>query len=192
MEEGLKLACIYSWNCDAAKMLKVSEILCGFAINQDQNSINLVKRVLKRMGPYKDYRFIANKLELKNIFDLEVIRSYWRYWHNRSIISRFKDIPLDLLAKRINDCFVLSGKVIKEKNDNWIIKYRPIIKNRKCLYFGSYSLKKIVKTFTAKAKKGAVISFHFSVGAEILTKKESQQLIKATNEVLEALNAGTL
>lgn len=202
MNEGLRLACIYNWNCETARMLKVSEFIYNFAVQGNPRLTNSIKGILKEMGPSADYCSIAHNLKLQNIFDPRVIRAYWRCWglskkapawHNYSVLSQLKNVPFGLLnVEKINECLVFSGKIVGEKNGNWIIKYRPVIKTKTRLCFESYKLKEVRKIFTARAKKEDIISFHFSADAEIISREESRQLNEATNEALKIFNARIL
>jgi len=78
--DGLKIACVYSWNCTTAKNLKVSEILYNFARleNPTQKATSLVKEILMRLAPYKDYCAIAKFHELGNeaAFDYMTVAPY--------------------------------------------------------------------------------------------------------------------
>lgn len=203
--EGLKLACIYSWNCPTAKKLNVSKKLCDFPKLKTPTSktVEFVKKILRILNPYKDYCKIAKILKIESVFDYRVVAAYWRYgrkngkpiqWHDYSILSQVKHVPIKSLdIWHLNETCVLWGQIEEEINDIFLVKYNSVIRQNDLLILSPQKqIKRVAKAFTEEAKIGDCISFHFSTGAEILNPKESKNLTVATEETLRLFNAKTI
>ena len=199
---GLKLACVYSWNCETARILKISELLRSFAELGNKatpDMVDLAKITLKFLKPYNDYREIAKDWKIENPFDYEVVANYWRphsqtrkpkICHNWAILKRLlADKPKTIDANRLNETFVHAGVITRDLDDSFAVKYRPIITDNAFLLLGNTeTIKVIKKAFVSEERLKGEISFHFSAGTEDLNANEAYQLTILNGELLNIFN----
>lgn len=186
---GLKLATIYSWNCQTAKKLKVSKKLFDFASGETDDNRG-IKKILMALSPYKSYSAIAKTKRSPNKFSLEVVSFYWRSCHNRAVLSLLYHLPLAKInLKHINECFIVCGKIKSVGKNHFIVECRSIIQKKNILALGKLIRKKVANPLKLEAKINDIVSSHYSDAAEVLSQIEAKRLTKTTKKILREFNA---
>jgi len=194
---GLRLACIYSWNCEKACLLGVSNLLEKYAKGNTTKE-EKVKKIIARLETDPFYRQIAEDNKIEDPLDFSVVSSYWKgspnlsgdIRHNDTTLIPLLKLPFEYIeADIIDDCMVHCGIVKEVEKDTMIVAYRPVVKKRNALMLGILTLKEIKKPINrASLEEDDLISFHFSVCAEKLTKEEFDRLYKITMISLNKFN----
>lgn len=187
--EGLKLAAAYSWNCQTAEKLKISQKLFDFASGKTQNN-QVIKKILATLGPYKEYLAIAKIKHLTDEFSSQVVMGYWRNRHNRAVLVPLYHLPPDKInLKHINECFVAGGKIKSISKNCFIVERRPIIRKKNSLVLGKLTRKKAANSLNLKVKIDDFVSFHYSNAVEIISYLETKKLTETTEKILREFNA---
>lgn len=203
--EGLKLAALYSYNCRKAQKLKINQLLLEF-IKKGTNQEKAI-RGLKKLISYTWYRIIVSRAGTKDPFDERVVRAYWVGnelsepigkkesflfpFHNFTIL-----VPLDSYKPSpiaINECKISVGKVEKVEGKILFVRCRSIVReNNKFLLANSAERKKVERRFINKVKKGDWITFHYSIGREVVSEEDANLLYQKTKEAIKLFNKAHL
>lgn len=195
--DGVKMSCIYSWNCDRAKGSGVSGVLLNFAKNPKAD-IQKIREILLSLEIGKFYKKIAEANSISDIFDAITVSYYWtgrpdlagELWHNYTTLLPLLAVPFPLLKiELIDDCLVRSGEVIRVQDGGLAVRYRPLIKNETGLAVsGSFQEKNIGKEFEGCVVEGDLVTFHFSSFTGIIDFDNACILDKITERSLCKFN----
>ena len=107
--------------------------------------------------------------------------------HNFSVIWTLKKNKslTPIILKKINECLIRSGVVMKVKRERVIVKTKRISFNEN--FYLENSLEELQKFFLKNLKKGDLVSFHFRKTREKIFPREAENLIKITKEAISFL-----
>jgi len=195
--DGLKLACIYSWNCEMARSISASKTLFHFA-DKKVGEVEKIKKILGHLDTDQYYREITKRNDWVDTFDVNIVSSYWtgspklngNIWHNYTTLIPLLRVPISGIASElIDECVVHCGEVKSVSSNKVTVSYNPIIKENGKLVFGELREKVIEHVFNHfSVKKGDSVAFHFSICTEILKEKECGRLINITKDSLSRFN----
>jgi len=195
--DGLRLACVYSWNCEKARLFKVSDLLLDFA-KSGRGDENLIKKALALLDTDEFYQKIArDNFREGDMFNKRTVSSYWRgspvltgsIWHNYTTIEPIIKLPIEAIdADMINECLVHAGMVESVKDGVLEIKYRPIVKKEKELAIGSYARRSIDRVFPDSVSEGDLVAFHFFSSTEVISDNDAARLANITEFSLKKFN----
>lgn len=180
LRDGLKIACLYSYDCQAVKLLNANQKLFDFIHSQNSNKA-LVQPFLRKLIPYPVYCLIA-KLEKKNYFDEEVVRTYWFEHHNEHILQKIKDIGyLSVMAANlVLNCAVSFGRVSGK-----IVVCKTLIYKKEKIILAEQERK--VKMNFVNAKNGNLVSVHLGIAREKISKNQAKIIENTTLEALKVI-----
>jgi len=194
--EGLKLGALYSYDCQRAKMLKISELLAEF-IGTGKNH-DEVAESLKKLTSYKYYCLIANLNSIKDPFAEEVVKAYWIgndltktisvdrkslfLFHNFTVLTS----PMPDLTSR-DECKVSWGVIKKVLDEGLIVGYEALIWQNDRFSLEDREIE-IKKGFLGEVQINDWISFHVGLGREMLTEGQVSLLHNKTDEAIKLFN----
>lgn len=195
--DGIRMSCVYSWNCDKAKGLGVSGMLLDFAKNPETD-IQKIQETLLLLEIGKFYKKIAEVNSMSDPFDARIVSYYWtgqpylagELWHNYTTLLPLLSAPFSFLKiGLIDNCLVRAGEVVKTRDGGFVARYRPLIKNETGLAIAkTFQEKNIGKEFGDSVKEGDLIAFHFSNFTEKITADNAGILDKITEQSLNKFN----
>ena len=199
--EGLKLAAQYSYVCERARLLRVSEILKNFFQN-NAGEAKKIESILRGLASFNFYREIAY-LNKKNFFDEEfdkgVISFYWkgspklkgwRWIHNSSTLIPIIQLKMHhIIPEMVDDCLINPAQVVEKSFDDWYwVKYRPIIKTKEGLEINKEKEIKVRNELRLALQKGDWVTIHLRRIIEKIKKDEAKRLLKLTKKILKRFN----
>mgnify|MGYP001608489550 FL=1 len=135
--DGVRISCVYSWNCEKAKALGASGILLDFAKNLETD-IQKIREALLSLEIGKFYRKIAEINSMSDIFDARIASYYWmgqpdlagELWHNYTTLLPLLVVPFQFFKiELIDNCLVRTGEVVRVGDDDFVVRYHPLIIN---------------------------------------------------------------
>lgn len=194
--DGLKLASMYSYNCENAHLYGFSQQLKDFAEGENADA-RKIRHCLTNLDGYKFCEIIAKINEIEDPFDPRIISYYWKgipdlrgeLWHNYTTLIPILKMPMEFIfANMVDECFVHSAKIIESSEKSLLIKYAPVIKTETKLVIGEEIEKIINDSLFFKAMPGDLITIHYSSAIEKINAEESQVLFQIINRSLEKFN----
>ena len=201
--EGLKLAALYSYDCQKAKRLKINYLLADFIkaeINQDQ-----VEKGLKELLSYAWYQIIASRSGIKDPFNEKVVRTYWTGsnllkkikgnrgeillpFHNFTVLETAHNQEQDL--KDLDNCKISIGRVDKIEGDNFDVSYYPLIKRNERIVLADFHKPILInnKGFVWNVAVGEWITFHYRIVREVLEFEKAKEFYLRSREAVELFN----
>jgi len=194
--EGLKLAALYSYDCQKARMFQINELLAKFIKTGEEQEGTI--EALKKLVSYNWYCLIAKNNEIKDPFAEEVVRAYWTgndltklisvqgknlfLFHNFTVLTS----PMPDLISR-DECKISWGMVEKPTDEGLIVDYEALIwqDNRFSLVDRKIEIK---KGFLEEVRINGWISFHVNLGREALIEEQVLLLHNKTKEAIELFN----
>jgi len=180
-----------------ARSVNASKTLFNFA-NKKVGEAKRIKKILEYLDTDRYYKEIAEKNGGVDVFDMDVMSSYWTgspelnggVWHNYTTLIPLLEIPISNIAPEIIDeCVVHCGEVKSVSSNRVTVSYNPIIKEDGNLVLGELREKVIEHAFDHfSVKKGVSVAFHFSVCTEIIGAEECNRLIDITKDSLSRFN----
>lgn len=77
-KKGIIMAASFSWGCERANLLGISEKLKSFVSSGEKDySFVEIKELLKRLDPYLCYLVIARSHGIESPFDYKVVYAHW-------------------------------------------------------------------------------------------------------------------
>ncbi|MBI5046082.1 MAG: hypothetical protein HZC14_03755 [Candidatus Niyogibacteria bacterium] len=196
--DGIRMSCVYSWNCDKAKGLGVSDILLNFAKNSETD-VQKIQETLFLLEIGKFYKKIAEINSMSDPFDKRIVSYYWtgqpnlagELWHNYTTLLPLLAVPFSFLKiGLIDNCLARAGEVVRTGKGGLVARYRPLIKNETGLAISeTFQEKNIEKVFGGPVKKGDLIIFHFSNFTGKINFHNAGILDKITKQSLNKFNA---
>lgn len=195
--DGIKLASLYSYNCENAHLYGFSQQLKDFAEGKNSDA-RKTRHCLKNLDGYKFCEIIAKINEIEDPFDPRVISYYWKgtpdlkgeLWHNYTTLIPILKMPIKLIfANMIDECFVHPAQVIESSEQSLLIKYAPVIKTEAKLAVGEEMEKIINGPLCFKAVSNDLITIHYSTAIEKISEDEVQNLQQIIVHSLEKFNA---
>lgn len=200
--DGLKLAAKYSYVCERAKLLKISETLRNFFQHNIGNE-KIIENILKGLASFDFYQKIAH-LNKKNIFDEEVVAFYWKgspklkgeeFIHNNSTLLPIIQLRMNqIVSELVDECVVHPARIVEKTHDDtkdYWVEYRPIVKTNRGLKLGEKSEIRAVNELNLELKEGDWIAIHFRRIIETISRKEAQHLKRLTKKALKNFNFKT-
>lgn len=193
---GVKIASMYSFNCDNAQIYGFSLQLKDFAESKNADT-KKIKDYLKKLDSHKFYEIIAKINGIENPFDYNVVSYYWKgtpnlkkeLWHNYTTLMPILKIPMDsIFVKLVDDCIVHPAKILESSEKSFLIKYLPIVKIKEKIILGAETEKIVGNPLSCKAAPGDYITIHFSSAVEKINYDEFKTLLFITKKSLEKFN----
>ncbi len=196
--DGLKLAAKYSYVCERARLLKISEALRSFFQHNIGNE-KIIEKFLKGLASFNFYQKIA-QLNQKNVFDEEVISFYWKgspklkgeeFIHNNSTLLPIVQLRMNqIVSELVDECVVHPARIVEKTHDDkdYWAEYRPIIKTNRGLKLGKKSEIRAVNELNLELKEGDWITIHFRRIIETISRKEAEHLERLTKKALKNFN----
>ncbi len=196
--DGLKLASMYSYNCENAHLYGFSQQLKDFAEGKNSDAMK-TKHCLENLDGYKFCEIIAKINDKEDPFDQGVISYYWKgipdlkgeLWHNYTTLIPILKMPIELIfASMVDECLIHPARVIESSEQSFLIKYAPVIKTEIKLAVGVGEEKeKIINgSLFFNAVPGDLITIHYSTAIEKIDVDEFENLIRITERSLEKFN----
>ncbi len=199
MNTGLKLGALYSYGCKMAERLKSNQLLLEFIKNGTGRKVT--EECLQKLISYAYYRAIASENNVRDAFDISVVRAYWTgnnltkliqqndhsllLFHNFTVLeSIFRALESDP-----DNCKISVAEVEDVQDKSISVNHRQLIrKGNKFFLADTPILKKIDVGFIDKVKRGDWITYHFGIGREKLNNEEANFLINKTKEAIKIFN----
>jgi hydrogenase maturation factor len=198
--DGLKLASMYSYNCENAHLYGFSQQLKDFAEGKNADA-RKIRHCLTNLDGYKFCEIIAKTNKIEDPFDPRVISYYWKgipdlrgeLWHNYTTLIPILKMPMQyIFADIVDKCFVQPAIVMGSSEKSFLVKYAPVIKTEIKLVIGEEIEKTINGSLFFKATPGDFITIHYSSAIEKIDAEESHVLSQVINRSLEKFNANAL
>jgi hydrogenase maturation factor len=197
--EGLKLAAKYSYICERARLMKVSNDFKRF-IFEETNDYKKIESILKSLISYDFYRRIAFANGVYPL-DYDVVSFYWKgspklkgeeFIHNASTLKPIIQIRMhNIVEEMVDDCVVHPAKITSKisSNEYWVV-YHPVVKTIKKdrLTLGSPREIIVQNELGLDLKEGDWVTIHFRRIIEKISKEEAQNLLKLTKTALKDFN----
>lgn len=117
---GLVLAASFSYGCSSAKILDIDFTLKKYVESKGKNCRdNEIKKMLSKLVPYFFYRIIALANNIKDPFDIRVVKAYWignqllekvKPIHMKKILKEFEQEGRDVIPLVMATKPILKGK----------------------------------------------------------------------------------
>ncbi len=179
--DGLRLACLYSYDCQAVKLLlDANQNLFDFIHNPNLNKASVLP-FLKKLVPYPIYCSIAASKK-KDCFDEEVVRTYWFEHHNEYVLQKIKDIKhlSDMAVNLLLNCAVSFGKVSGK-----IVICKTLIYKRGRIIVAERERK--IEMGFVDVKNGDLISVHLGIAREKIFENQARIIENTTSEALKVI-----
>jgi len=195
--DGLKLASMYSYNCENAHRYGFSQQLKDFAEGKNSDA-EKTRYCLKNLDSYEFYEIIAKINGIENPFDPRVISYYWKgipylkggLWHNYATLIPILKMPMELIfANMVDECFVHPAQVIESSENSFLIRYSPVVKTDKEIIIDMETEKIVKKPIFLKVTTGNYVTIHYSTAIEEIDVDEFKNFLRITNNSLKKFNA---
>lgn len=191
--DGLKLASMYSYNCENAHIYGFQQQLKDFA-QKKTGDAKKIRNCITKLESYKFYEIIAKINGMEDPFDQRIISYYWKgtpnlkgeLWHNYTTFITILEIPMEsIFVKLVDECIVHPAKVIESSENSFLVKYFPAVKIKGKIILGAETEKIVSNSLPCKAAPGDYITIHFSSAVEKINDKELKTLLFITERSLE-------
>ena len=194
--DGIKIACLYSIGCEMGKITGIDKELLGFLNKPDRSKEERIVSVLKKLKPYQSYCLLSTQIGEDSAFSPSAVKAYWLglgnkdlfLTHNYQVLQQIEKTRKEkkLPARAVNrllDCLVSFGEIIEVNSDKLLVLHHSLSYSNR--FYVWRNKKQGVKIgFVANPKPGDLVSIHYSIARELITRSQARLLGENTRKAL--------
>jgi len=195
--DGLRPACLYSVGCAMGEVTGVDKVFLNFLKNSDEPEKQAqVRDILTRLKQFSSYGLLSGSMGSQDVFSEEVVRAYWLgdgrssliLTHNYQVLKEIETMRKEkkLPARAVNrllGCLVSFGEIIEVNSDKLLVLHHSLSYSNR--FYVWRNKKQGVKIgFVANPKPGDLVSIHYSIARELITRSQARLLGENTRKAL--------